>query len=132
MDAKCPHCKSGCEHCEDGFIQVQFARGRLYTKKCSDPKCGFENGGRITGEGLPPITDDLGDPMDCIICKAEASWVPVEEALEGETVCVSQDCKSAATYDSPTNYCDIHWLEWFNCAACTGCKDCPTHKKETS
>lgn len=84
MDAACPACigedakTEECKECSGtGTITVGFAEGALYTKTCVDPQCGYQNGGRIVGPGLPPIEDTQGSPMDCIICGAEAEYVLV-------------------------------------------------------
>lgn len=53
MPAMCPHCGGkGCEVCKGtGKIEVGFASGAFYTRLCTNPECGFENGGRIVKEG---------------------------------------------------------------------------------
>lgn len=78
MEAKCPYCEEGCEKCEDGTLEVKMAEGALYTIKCQDPVCGFENGGRIVGPGLPPLPPegltDWGSTLECVMCEAEAKY----------------------------------------------------------
>ena len=81
MEALCPFClneddaRPDCEECgRTGTIHLVFAEGAMYTMKCKDPTCGFENGCRIVGPGLPPIEDDLGQPKVCIECGFEADY----------------------------------------------------------
>jgi hypothetical protein len=77
MKAKCPKCfgkNPDCETCNDGFINVGIAEGAMYTRKCTSNECGFENGMRIVGEGLPPLSVDLGGPKTCIMCKEPTEW----------------------------------------------------------
>jgi hypothetical protein len=71
MKAKCPHCLTGCDKCEDGFIQVSFAVGSIFTRKCRNPDCEFENGGRVS-VGVP-----LGLSNACVICGAPTAWVKI-------------------------------------------------------
>lgn len=68
MKAKCPHCLGdGCEKCEDGFIEIGFAKGDLYIRRCLNEECGFENGGRIGSvEGWPL--------RPCICCGSDTEW----------------------------------------------------------
>lgn len=44
--AKCPYCQDGCDRCDGGFIRVKIPvdEEEVYTQKCQDPQCGFENG----------------------------------------------------------------------------------------
>ena len=73
LKAKCPECETGCDACKDGYTDVSFASGEFYTLKCTSSECGFENGGRIVNDDLPPLSVSLG-PMTCVICKEPATW----------------------------------------------------------
>jgi len=47
----------------------------MYTRKCKDPTCGFENGIRIVGPGLPPLKEEVdGEPEECIVCGFGIEW----------------------------------------------------------
>ncbi len=97
MKAKCPHCFGelpDCNHCEDGFKQVSFAIGKLYTRYC--PSCKFENGGRIADE-LP--ADKL---FPCVMCNSDrVQWLLVEEA----TACRGQSRRVL-------EYVVMEWEPW--------------------
>lgn len=69
MKAKCPHCQSGCDRCDGGFFDVEFADGSVYTRACTNEACGFENGGRIS---QTPLSGDCG--MPCVRCASPAVW----------------------------------------------------------
>lgn len=79
MKALCPHCfGSGCEKCNGGHTEVSFAQGKLYTRACKSPTCGFENGGCIVGPGSRWSTiDERPEPDDCIVCGAPTKWLLV-------------------------------------------------------
>lgn len=66
MKAKCPRCQTGCQHCKDGFVEVRFATGVTYTRKCNS--CGECNGGRIVTEAHP-LPSEKPDP--CVFCNSE-------------------------------------------------------------
>lgn len=54
MKAKCPHCNSGCDKCQDGYTEVSFPSGpgvKFWRKVCKD--CGGIAGGCFSGPGLP-------------------------------------------------------------------------------
>ncbi len=74
VKAKCPYCasaeKPGCEKCQDGFIEVGFASGDLYTRHCN--ACGEDNGGRIVGEEpAMPLESIQEKPEPCVWCGSE-------------------------------------------------------------
>lgn len=72
MKAKCPHCEAGCSKCEDGYFEVKFALGDVYTRACSSATCGFENGGRISTTLLE------GECGPCVRCSGPAHWKRVD------------------------------------------------------
>jgi len=45
MKTKCPDCNNGCDNCSDGYIEVKFAKGDWFTRKCTN--CEYENGAWI-------------------------------------------------------------------------------------
>ena len=83
MKAKCPHCCNqevpGCSKCKDGFIEVGFAVGNVFTRRCLDEKCGFENGGRIVKADIPP---EASGP--CVMCKGPTEWLKIGEMPEAD------------------------------------------------
>ena len=78
MKAKCPFCEAGCDKCDGGFNEAQMAEGAVFTIKCQDPKCGFENGNRIVAPGLPALPPegmtDWGSTLECISCEHWARY----------------------------------------------------------
>ena len=80
MRAKCPHCQDGCDKCDGGFTEVLFARGRLYTRHCTDAECGFDNGGVIVGPDARPESTLNTPPRDCVQCGAAVEWQRVGES----------------------------------------------------
>ena len=85
MPALCPYCgndetkKLDCEKCKGtGYLQVSFARGQLFTRACTNPDCGFKNGGHILrpGETLPELPEDrwIMSDQKCIMCDAPWEW----------------------------------------------------------
>lgn len=100
FDAMCPHCGGeGCKRCENkGTREARFAEGDWYTRHCTNPECGFNNGGRIVPAGTHP--DDPGNehPGDydgddkCVVCGEQtAKWVPYFEAPESDAWVKNQD-----------------------------------------
>jgi hypothetical protein len=62
---RCPLCKGGCELCEEGYIDIKFASGSMYTAHCRD--CGKNNGVRIVNRQL-----HLPNTIDpCIACGSD-------------------------------------------------------------
>jgi len=78
MQAKCPLCEAGCDLCNKGFVEIKFADGAIYTIKCEDPECGFENGARVVGPGLSPLPQegmtDFGSTLECVQCEHWARY----------------------------------------------------------
>lgn len=72
MKAKCPHCKDGCDKCEDGFFEVKLAEGNWFTRACTNPMCGFHNGVRISKSKLEGTSAGA-----CAHCKSPANWICV-------------------------------------------------------
>jgi hypothetical protein len=66
MKAKCPYCEKGCDKCKEGYIEVSFTKGKIYTRHCDD--CGFDNGGRIVPSEYPRPTEKL---YPCVNCGSE-------------------------------------------------------------
>lgn len=79
MKAKCPYCYGkGCIKCVEGYSQVAIASGRLYTRKCKNPKCGFENGGFIIGPKAYPESKLLQESEEsCVMCNADIEYVEI-------------------------------------------------------
>lgn len=76
MKAKCPHCQDGCDRCEEGFMEVGFASGALYTSHCN--ACGEDNGGRIANSRFP--REKWQPPGDCVWCKSlDVIWLEIGE-----------------------------------------------------
>jgi hypothetical protein len=76
MKAKCPFCYGGinsdCKNCKNtGTTDVKFAEGNLWTRKCLNPECGQENGGRITRGNEEPKEPS----MECPWCNGPTKWV---------------------------------------------------------
>lgn len=92
LKAKCPHCQSGCDKCTDGFTTVEFPEGDWYTRHCTNPLCGFDNGGcqgAYLYEGLEP----------CLMCQHhETVWVPLCESLGNPPWQTHQTDKPFARY----------------------------------
>lgn len=82
MKAKCVFCLNGekpCTHCKDtGYMDVGFAEGNLWTRACTDPTCGFENGGRIEKGDKEPSDS----PGECVICHKPAKWMLVGDMCD--------------------------------------------------
>jgi hypothetical protein len=78
MQAKCPHCfaQRDCDKCTNGYIEVEFAQGYLYTRKCQSVECGYENGGYIVEQGRPtgPDGEPPSPPGICVLCKEPCLW----------------------------------------------------------
>lgn len=78
MEAKCPFCDNGCDKCDGGKIDVRHAEGALFTIKCMNIMCGFENGTRVVAPNLPPLPpeglDERGNVLECILCEHAAEW----------------------------------------------------------
>lgn len=73
MKAKCHNCNNGCAQCTDGFIEITVGEGMILTSHCG--ACGENNGGRIIGPGLPPLTKP---PDKCVFCgSAQTEWLPI-------------------------------------------------------
>ena len=83
MKAKCPHCKDGCEKCDKGFVEVDFAEGITYDLVCK--KCGQVVGFHID-EGNDPPTDATAEHACCLWCEGfqDLEWV-VDGYCEGGT-----------------------------------------------
>lgn len=78
LQAKCPHCfGSGCGKCVDGKITVTMPEDDWYTMHCTNPLCGFDNGG-CQGSALQDIS------RNCVMCDhEEVVWIPdCESELE--------------------------------------------------
>ena len=57
-----------------------FAKGKLYTRHCTNSECGFDNGGLIVGDKSPVSEKRLEIPPDpCIRCGSFAEWLLVGE-----------------------------------------------------
>jgi hypothetical protein len=76
MKAKCPHCEAGCPKCKDGFVEVSFGSGPLYTRACLNGECGYENGGYIVQQDRPkgPDGEPPEFPRECVLCKSPCRW----------------------------------------------------------
>ena len=72
LPIKCPHCAGkeppGCAFCVGGQAQAGLAEGDWYTRACTSPSCGFENGVRIS-KTLPKDSPGL-----CVECRAPTEW----------------------------------------------------------
>ena len=80
MKALHPECGgAGCHKCDGGYVEATLAAGTLYTCRCVDKKCGFENGGRIVGPDLPPLPKESGD---CVLCGSGTVFVKLCEIEE--------------------------------------------------
>lgn len=75
MQAKCPHCFGpGCNKCVDGKITVKVPEDDWYTRHCTNPLCGFDNGG-CQGDALGEIVSE------CHMCDhEEVVWIPMCES----------------------------------------------------
>jgi hypothetical protein len=76
MKAKCPFCLGGknanCEKCHStGSMSVGFAEGNIWTRKCTNPECGVENGGCIVKGDKEP--QEASGP--CPWCKCPTHWL---------------------------------------------------------
>lgn len=98
FDAMCPHCGGkGCKRCENkGTREARFAEGDWYTRHCTNPECGFNNGGRIVPAGTHP--DDHDHPGDyegddkCVVCgERTVKWVLYQDAPESDAWIKNQD-----------------------------------------
>lgn len=69
MKAMCPHCGG------TGEIDVEFAKGVIFTRKCLNTDCQFENGGRIMKDGNKP--EEPSEP--CVICGSDTYWMDTGE-----------------------------------------------------
>ena len=95
IPALCPECggtNKDCNQCKGtGLIEVEFfSKGffdeskeekddkvKLYTHKCTDDKCGFENGGRLAGgPDYPPLP--ATPHIDCVMCGAPAYYLEIK------------------------------------------------------
>ena len=79
IPAKCPHCfGSGCDKCVDGEITVTIPEDDWYSRHCTNPLCGFDNGG-CQGSMLYDLKDQT-----CVMCDhSEVVWIPMcEEDLD--------------------------------------------------
>ena len=77
MKMKCPECfgeKADCDKCGgSGYVDAKIADGVIYTRLCN--ACGFQNGGRVTGPGLPALPEK---PDPCIQCHSpDVVWLEV-------------------------------------------------------
>lgn len=70
MKAKCPFCDSGCEKCENGFMEITIVKGMwIYRVCCNQEECGFVNGGSAYDGSR-----DLDEDDTCIICDGPTEW----------------------------------------------------------
>lgn len=79
LKAKCPHCfgeKQECDKCGgSGFVTATMPEGDWYTRHCTHPLCGFDNGG-CQGRAIGDLSSDK-----CIMCDhPEVVWIPMCEA----------------------------------------------------
>ena len=69
VNMPCPECNGA------GFLKAEFAKGVLYTDECTNPECGFQNGGFIVGQTSAYKTlEDRGDPRPCVRCGSEVKY----------------------------------------------------------
>ena len=68
MKARCPYCEGGdgCSKCDQGYVQVGFASGDLYTRACAF--CKFKNGGYITKTFPSEVSGR------CVRCGKPTEW----------------------------------------------------------
>jgi hypothetical protein len=79
MKAKCPHCKTGCDKCDNGYFDTHVAVGDWYTRHCKE--CKMDNGVRVATEFLPPQSE-WPSPNPCVFCgSANMEWQKVETAI---------------------------------------------------
>lgn len=75
IQAKCPHCATGCTRCTNGYVQLRIANSRyFYARKCTNPHCGQTNGGRMSDEVLQG-----GTATPCPWCNWPSSWLLVDD-----------------------------------------------------
>lgn len=73
VEAKCPFCKDGCEHCVDGLIEVEFAEGLVYGLWCDT--CNGWGFGFHIAEGPDEEAPDL-DGACCSECGSnQVRWL---------------------------------------------------------
>jgi hypothetical protein len=78
MKAKCYKCfgeKPDCNKCNGtGFVEASIASGEVYTRHCTNPDCGFDNGGMIVGPTACPKEALDSPPSPCLYCNSKAEW----------------------------------------------------------
>ena len=82
MRAKCPYCDNGCDKCKKGYLEVSFETGYIFTIKCQNPECGFENGMRIDKR---ENFDKLVLPViKCVKCDGETRYLKIGNTSDYE------------------------------------------------
>lgn len=87
LPAKCPRCKGNgriemLEHCQmckgKGTIEVTLPADDWYTRHCTNPLCGFDNG-MCQGDRLDYSREHGG--TECFMCKTgKWVWLPICES----------------------------------------------------
>lgn len=93
LPAKCPHCGGkGCDKCVDGQITVTMPEDDWYTRHCTNPLCGWDNGG-CQGNRL------YDDPAPCMICgETDVVWIPMCDSESDPPWKTHQQDKQFARY----------------------------------
>jgi len=71
--AKCPYCENGCSKCKNGFLEVGFEKGNMFTRLCQNKKCSLSNGVYITKDEFPG--GKQSNPGKCVFCHGKTKWV---------------------------------------------------------